>query len=215
VREPPSNGSHRLWLVRHGESSWNAQHLVQGHADWPTLTSRGLRQAHCLGRQLSSCGISALYSSDLRRATQTAAIVADRVGVEVRTDPRLRERGYGVLEGCPAAALTTAVTGLSGDRIADVDVRPVGGESLRDLFARACSFLDWLSDEHASTGRRATHLVIVAHGGMVRALRSCVLGVPIAGTTWDPVPNGSILQLCLPARPSQGALQAMVGGEGK
>jgi probable phosphoglycerate mutase len=188
-----------LWLVRHGESSWNARRLVQGHADDPRLTFRGRRQARRVARRLAAGNIATVYSSDLRRARQTAAALTRRLGIAVHTDTRLRERSYGTLEGGPSTALHPGVAGFDGQRIVDLDARPDGGESLRQLAGRSADFVAWLR-----TQSHDADVAVVTHGGMVRALRACVTGVPFEETRWDPIPNGSVLRLALPGPATAG-----------
>ena len=108
---PPS-----MWLVRHGESTWNVAGLAQGQRDQAELTSRGVRQASDAAWRFRDHPIRAIYASDLRRARQTAAAFAAVVGVPVFTDARLRERGLGALEGAPSTALIPSVTGLDSGR---------------------------------------------------------------------------------------------------
>src|SRR5580658_9581304 len=85
-----------LWLVRHGESTWNVLGLAQGQSDQARLTGLGVRQAWYVTDQLRGRRIGAVYASDLRRAVATAAPLAAALGLEVRCDPRLRERCLGV-----------------------------------------------------------------------------------------------------------------------
>src|SRR5271163_3367840 len=125
-----------LWLVRHGESTWNARGLAQGQSDQPRLTRRGARQAHYAARQLRGLPIDEVYVSDLRRAVATATPVAEVLGLDFTRDPRLRERGLGVLEGSRSVAGPAALSGVAGDRVIDPDARPPEGESLRDLYWR-------------------------------------------------------------------------------
>src|ERR1700678_1891659 len=113
-----------LWLVRHGESTWNIAGLAQGQHDQAELTERGLRQASDAAWRFRDQPIRAIYASDLRRALQTAAAFAAVVGVPVFADARLRERSLGLLEGAPSAALSPALTGLYGGRVVDPDARP-------------------------------------------------------------------------------------------
>src|SRR5580658_9426639 len=129
-----------LWLVRHGESTWNVAGLAQGQHDQAELTERGLRQASEAAWRFRDHPIRAIYASDLRRALQTAAAFAVVAGVAVFADARLRERSLGVLEGVPSVALGPAVTGLDGGRVVDPDARPAGGESVRDVYQRAAAF---------------------------------------------------------------------------
>jgi broad specificity phosphatase PhoE len=97
-----------LWLVRHGESTWNVAGLAQGQHDQAELTERGLRQASDTAWRFRDHPIRAIYASDLRRALQTAAAFVVVVGVPVFADARLRERSLGVLEGSPSTALSPA-----------------------------------------------------------------------------------------------------------
>ena len=88
-----------LLLIRHGESTWNAEGIIQGWGD-PPLSETGRAQARSLGLRLSHQeGLDALYSSTLRRARETAEIIGDLTGTSPRFDDRLREGGIGVLTG--------------------------------------------------------------------------------------------------------------------
>src|ERR1700722_14221815 len=95
-----------LVLVRHGESTWNELRLVQGQDDRATLTDLGRQQARDVAHELSSRDFDLIVSSDLRRAMETAAIIAGLLDLEVESEPTLRERGFGVAEGGPLDQLT-------------------------------------------------------------------------------------------------------------
>ena len=137
---PPS-----MWLVRHGESTWNVTGLAQGHNDEAELTERGLDQAAEAAGQFHGRTVRAIYASDLRRARQTAAAFAAVLGLPVHTDTRLRERSLGVLEGSPSITIDQSVTGLAGGLVIDPDACPPAGESVRDLYLRAAEFCDDLA----------------------------------------------------------------------
>ncbi len=195
-----------LWLVRHGESTWNIAGLAQGHDDQAELTSRGLRQAAEAAEQFRGRAVRAIYSSDLRRARQTAAAFGQVLGLPVCADARLRERGLGVLEGTPAAAIGPAVTGLDAGQVIDPDARPHGGESVRDLYARAAAFCDTLAflatDRHDDRHRVYNQLtesdedvVIVAHGGTVRVLEAYLRGIPVDEMDWRAVANAAVVHI--------------------
>src|ERR1700735_1138542 len=134
-----------LWLVRHGESTWNLAGLAQGFNDEAELTERGLRQATTAAAQFGYRPVRAIYSSDLRRAQQTAAAFAAVLGLPVHTDSRLRERCLGVLEGTAHRTISPADLGHGDGRLFDPDTRPTGGESVRDLYLRAAGFCDDLA----------------------------------------------------------------------
>ena len=189
-----SPGSHTstrpvLWLVRHGESTWNARGLAQGHDDQARLTSRGVRQARAIAVQLRDRPIRALYASDLRRALQTAAPLAGALGLTVVRDTRLRERCLGAAEGTAAASISPAISGISDGRVVNADASPDGGESLRDFYRRVARFTGDLAD----TGRDG-EVAIVAHGGTLRMLTACRQGVPVEEMTWGPLANATVLR---------------------
>jgi len=195
-------GSHNgtgqvLWLVRHGESTWNARGLAQGHDDQARLTSRGLRQARAVAIQLRDRPIRALYSSDLRRALQTAAPLASALGLTVSRDARLRERCLGLLEGTATASISPAVSGVGDGRVADPDARPDGGESLRDFYRRVAEFTDELTALRPTGGADpgwAGDVAVVAHGGTLRMMSAYRRGVPVEQMTWEPLANACIVR---------------------
>jgi broad specificity phosphatase PhoE len=169
--------------------------LVQGQADEATLTRQGRRQAQLLTHRLGGRVIESIHTSDLRRARETAAILAESLGLEARPHTSLRERSMGVLEGSPVSSLDPEATGIDGDQVVDVDAQPTGGESLAALYQRAGGFVDWLRDQPADADA-----VVVTHGGTVRMLRAYCAERPVAGMTWDTVPNGSLWRVRVPRR---------------
>ena len=90
--------SSQLVVLRHGQTAWNAEQRIQGQRDVP-LDAAGECQAQRLARALAGVGISALYSSDLQRAQQTAAPLAALIALEPVLDRGLRERSFGSFEG--------------------------------------------------------------------------------------------------------------------
>ena len=183
-----------LWLVRHGETTWNSLGLAQGHRDEAVLTPLGLVQAEAVAGQLRDQPIRALYSSDLRRARQTAAPLASVLRLPVIYDARLRERSLGSLEGGASADLSAADTGLREGRVADPDARPAGGESLRDLYWRVAAFTGDITQSLLSGD-----VAVIAHGGTLRVLRAHLGCTPVERMRWDPVANGCILRFTLPS----------------
>jgi 2,3-bisphosphoglycerate-dependent phosphoglycerate mutase len=186
-----------LWLVRHGETTWNARGLAQGHRDEAVLTRRGVRQAWAIAGYLCGQPIRTLYSSDLRRAMQTAAPAASLFGLPVIRDARLRERCLGIREGGPSAAISAADTGLREGRVANPDTRPSGGESLRDFYRRVAAFASDIIQAPLPGDA-----VIITHGGTLRMLRACLASVPVERMSWGPVANGCIVRLVVPAGPA-------------
>ncbi len=101
----------RLVLLRHGATAWNLQERAQGHADVP-LDETGRAQAAAVAPYLASLGPAAIWSSDLSRAAETAALVAAATGTEVKYDARLREYDVGAREGLTRAEAAERLPGL-------------------------------------------------------------------------------------------------------
>jgi probable phosphoglycerate mutase len=212
LRSPPDTAP-ALWLVRHGESTWNVAGLAQGHHDQAELTARGMRQASDAARRFRDHPVRAIYASDLRRARQTAAAFAAVAGLPVFADARLRERKLGLLEGAPSAALSPLATGLDDGRVVDPDARPAGGESVRDMYQRAAAFCGDLVTTISDDGG-AGDVVVVAHGGTVRVLTAYLHGVPPDQMSWGPVENATVVHIpdfpARLARPASAHPQALL-----
>ena len=182
-----------IWLVRHGETTWNAMGWVQGQIDGARLTRKGRLQARQVADRLAEEPIRAVYSSDLYRARRMATVTARRLGCEVHTDHRLRERCFGIAEGVPSTSISVAVTGIRDGQVVDEHARPPGGESLYDVHQRCSAFLHQLLGQHEDGDA-----VVVAHGGSIRMLRSLAADTELRGLPWDTVPNAGIFRLGLP-----------------
>ena len=153
----------RLVLIRHGESEGNRDRLFTHTPEVP-LTDAGRAQVRAAAEWVAAARYRpvAIVSSPFLRARQTAAIVADRLGLVVRVEEDLREQSYGELAGQPYAALRDA---------SDYDPerywlwRPPGGETLVEVAARAGPALD-----RVAAGARGNDVVVVSHGGVMMAL---------------------------------------------
>ena len=195
-----------LWLVRHGETDWNASGLAQGHRDQARLTPRGIRQAWAVVGQLCDRPICALYASDLHRAMETVAPLAAVLRLAVTRDTRLRERCLGTLEGTDAAAISPVVSGLRANHVVDPDAAPPGGESIRDLYRRVAGFADDLAAGRLpglGGATQAGDVAVVAHGGTLRVLNAYLHRVPVERMRWEPLANGTILRSAA-SRPTRG-----------
>lgn len=164
----------QVYLVRHGETVWNAERRIQGQSDSP-LTEKGEQQAWQVGERVKHLGITHIIASDLGRKTRrTAEIIADACGCSVTLDPRLRELNMGVLEKRPLDGLTaeeeqwraTLVNGTEGGRIPE-------GESMTEMATRMHAALNACLDLPA--GSRP---LLVSHGMALGALVSTILGLP-------------------------------------
>jgi probable phosphoglycerate mutase len=174
----------RLWLVRNAESTWDQAGLVQGHHD-PPLSDRGREQAaRCARHIAANLRPEAIYASDLRRALETAAPIAELLDLEVHVEPALRERSLGDAEGTPSRLLGADRSGIDGGRVVDADAAPPGGESVRQLYERAVSCAARLLSAHRGD------LVLVCHGGIVRVLLGWFRGEALDEFEWSHIENG-------------------------
>ena len=182
-----------LWFVRHGESTWNASGVVQGQANGPMLTPKGRAEAMHIAGRLADATITAIYTSDLQRAQETAEIVGRALQMVPQSDAALRERHFGRAQGRPHGELPAAASGIEIDRVVDADARPAEGESLTELYERVAAFIDEL-------GMRAPKgdVLVVTHGGVIRVAQAYCNGIPAAAMAWGPVPNASVRGLSRP-----------------
>jgi len=180
----------RVVAIRHGETAWNVDTRIQGQLDI-ALNDTGLWQARRLARALADEGITALYSSDLQRARQTADAVALQVGLEVVTDTGLRERGFGRFEGHTWAEIEQQWPQESERwRRRDPDFGPEGGEMLRDFYERCVATATRLVQRHPGGV-----VALVAHGGVLDCLHRAATRVDLrAPRSWQ-LGNASINRL--------------------
>ena len=163
------------YLVRHGETEWNAQGRVQGQTDVP-LSDVGRKQAAGTAARLASCDFGAVYTSDLARAQETARIMVAALKngpLEIRPRESLREIAGGVLEGSVWNAVRSSMGELR-DFSHDLDLKPEGGESFRELLDRLGGFARELEASHPDED-----VLVVGHGGSLRALAVMLLGLPV------------------------------------
>ncbi len=163
----------QVYLVRHGETQWNAERRIQGQSDSP-LTAKGEEQARQVGKRARTLGITHIIASDLGRTRRTAEIIAQACGCDVTVDARLRELDMGVLEKRLIDTLTeeeeawrrTLVNGTEAGRIPE-------GESMLELSERMHAALAACLD--LPEGSRP---LLVSHGMALGCLVSTILGLP-------------------------------------
>lgn len=172
MSEQAGAGLRTLVLLRHGETTWNAAHRIQGQVDSP-LSERGRAQAARVAPELVRFAPVALWSSDLQRAAHTGQAVGRLVGVDVRHDPRLREFALGEREGTTHEAYAAAHPDEYDDFVTGRWSSVPGAEPLSAVRARIEECLADLADLLAP-GQCA---VAVAHGAALRvAVEALVQG---------------------------------------
>lgn len=179
----------QLFLVRHGESEGNRDKMFTGHGDYG-ITALGHAQAEAVARALCEPAPTAVYSSDLRRAMQTATPLAARVGLTLQTWASLRERDMGSFVGMTFAQVQREhPDGWQALVSRDPAYTPPGGESHDALAVRVAAALEELRALHPE-GR----VVVVSHGVAIHHMLRHLLGMPSQGVVFQ-VDNASIQRI--------------------
>lgn len=155
----------RVIFIRPGETDWNRDLRYQGWVAIP-LNAYGQRQAQRLANYIRNIGVAALYTSDLKRASETAALLAEKLGSEPVTDKRLRERDIGKWQGLTQKEMQTWYPDEYAQFVADPDTyRVPEGESRKDVRERIlAAFNDYLSADKGET------IAILSHSTAINAL---------------------------------------------
>jgi probable phosphoglycerate mutase len=172
-----------LVVLRHGRTAWNAERRFQGHLD-PPLDDVGRVQAYEVAGMIAGLEPDLLVSSDAARCVQTAEKIAAICGLELHSDPRLRERSLGHWEGLTRAEVAAAYPDEYADWIAGRDVSRRGGETRGQVAARAMAAVSDLPE--------STTAVLVTHSATALSLCTALLQldqhvrvlVPLANCHW-------------------------------
>jgi broad specificity phosphatase PhoE len=176
-----------LLLARHGQTDSNRSRRLMGQFDMP-MNLAGRQEAASLAARLRESRIDALYSSDLARAMETARIVATAVGIEPVPLAELRELDVGTAVGKTREELRLECPELFSE--AWMDTPFPGGESYAQLTERVGHALCELLARHEEK-----IVVVIAHGGTIRAGVAALTGIPLVRLIGLTVANGSITQL--------------------
>ncbi|MCX6463097.1 MAG: histidine phosphatase family protein [Pseudonocardiales bacterium] len=166
-----------LVLLRHGQTDYNATGRMQGHLD-SHLTPEGVAQAERVAPEIARLKPHRIISSDLRRAADTADVVAAACGVPVEVDARLRETHLGDWQGRTVADIETSWPGAIATWRSDPAWAPPGGESRVEVVRRCTPVVEELDDALAEESEAST-AVLVAHGGMIAGVVCGLLGMAI------------------------------------
>lgn len=170
-------------LVRHGQTDWNLEGRYQGQSDVP-LNQHGHAQAASLVERLAGQAFSAVYSSDLLRAHQTAEPIARTLGLSIQFDPRLREINQGEWEGVLVDDIKARYAELWSQRTVDpASVRPPGGETVAEVAERVYAALDDIARLFPTE-----RVLIVSHGLSIAATICRGRDIPI-GQAYTVIPD--------------------------
>lgn len=179
----------KLCLIRHGETAWNAERRLQGHTDTP-LNPKGVLQARQMAQALKdiNLGFDVLYTSDLKRAADTANAVVELFGVEAQVDSALRERNFGALQGLSITEAPLLRPDIWQAHIArDLDHDLEGGESIQQFSLRVRNALDGIQKRHAGKT-----ILVVSHGGTLDMMYRIASNQSLSAQRIVSVPNASL-----------------------
>jgi alpha-ribazole phosphatase len=173
----------QLCLIRHGQTDWNLEGRYQGQSDVP-LNEKGFEQARSLVGQLDGRSFAAIFSSDLMRARQTAEHIAKDLGLTVQIEPRLREINQGEWEGVLVDDIKARYAEIWSQRTMDpANVRPPGGETVREVAERVSAALDDISRLFPNG-----QVLIVSHGLSIATAICRDKGIPV-GQAYTVIPE--------------------------
>lgn len=181
----------KFYFVRHGKTDWNDLKKIQGMSN-PALNESGRKQAHGIGGMLLEKGtvITAVYTSPLLRARESAEIIAGMLSLPVKCTEALREIDMGVWEGMTLPEVQKTYPAgfrywLESRRYSS----PFGGESYQDLLMRA------LAAVREIAAKETGNVLIVAHSAVIMALRCYAAGADFQDVTDFVIENGEVTEI--------------------
>lgn len=180
----------KIWLARHGETDWNVRLLMQGTTD-TELNENGLAQAARLGEAMAGKGIVRVYTSTLRRASRTAQIVADCLGVPCEVREGLHELALGSWEGRVFAQICEEEPEVTARWKTDKRfARPPQGETYQELLERFVPAIVRIAREAEGD------VMVVSHNGSIRAFLAELHQTPFETMGADyPTPNAGAIEV--------------------
>lgn len=175
----------KIWLCRHGQTDLNKKKLMQGRVDEP-LNETGRAQAASAAEQVKGVKFDAVYASPLDRAIETATIVAGVDRSAVITDARIIETEFGKHDRKSYYAMGIPMTLYWA--LPEVFPAPKTVETVASMVARSRSFLQELQDKEYE------NVLVVCHGGIIRALSGCLEGRK-NGIKWRPKPKNTEVRM--------------------
>jgi probable phosphoglycerate mutase len=173
-KRPVESGGMRLYFARHGESEANLRHIISNRELPHGLTHKGRLQAGALARRLEAAAITCIYTSPVPRALETAAILANRLGIEYKVEQALREYDCGVAEGRSDEDTWRMWQELREAWLVHQrwEERIEGGESFNDLRERLLPFIEALIGRYRET---EAGVLCISHGGLYTMMLPLVL----------------------------------------
>jgi len=195
-----------IWFIRHGETLWNRERRMQGWQDI-ALNDTGRQQAALLAARIAveaaSAPFTALYSSPLTRALETARPIAERLGLPILPEPDLRERCFGVLEGIPLDDIERLAPKAAAAWQRRNPLEPLeGGESLGQFQTRIIAASEAIARRHPGA-----RVLAVTHGGALDVIWRAANQVDLTAPRTAPLLNASINRISIDASKNHWQMQ--------
>ncbi len=156
-----------IYIVRHGQTEWNKNGIIQGHSDVP-LNEQGIKDAKVIKEKLKDVNFDIVFSSPLKRAYQTAQIITSN---EIKVDERLIERYNGVYDGKHKDEIFKSINFSNDEECSKYNI-----ELEKDIKHRLTDFLTTIKQEVSNKD-----ILIVAHAGVILNIRIIIEGMPKSG----------------------------------
>mgnify|MGYP000040504373 CR=1 FL=1 len=177
----------KVYLVRHGETEWNASSKVQGNMD-TELNDKGIKQAELVALRLAKENIDVLYTSSLKRAKATAEMIGKQIKLEVNELHEFREICLGPWEGLTLKEINESYTEhYRIYRESPSDFNMPGAETFLQVSERFCNAIN-----NITTQNKDKNIVIVSHGAAIKAAIITILGIDIVHYNKFRIDNASI-----------------------
>ncbi len=161
-----------IYLVRHGQTDWNRKKIIQGWINDIPLNETGRKQAFTLAKYFSNKHLAYIVSSPIKRAHQTAKIVAHRKNIKILTDKNFKEINYGIWSGKKGSEIEKLYPEQWKEFISTPeDFRFQEGESLEEFYSRVIDGLEKLKNEN--------DVLVVTHVNPIRIILSHILSIPV------------------------------------
>ncbi len=180
-----------IYFVRHGQDEDNAAGLLNGRRD-DDLTDYGRQKALETARKLKEQGIKTIYSSPLKRAQQTAHIIAGELRVNrIMIEPHLTERDFGVATGYPVAEMAKFASQTLSDNKFTYPLDTPQAETFPKAYQRAAALLEKIKQQYPEQ-----NVLLVSHGEFGKMLRAAAQGISWQDGVKSPyIENGEIIKL--------------------
>jgi len=180
----------KLYLLRHGETDWNQKSIFQGQTDID-LNQSGQNDARKAVEIFKDLKLNQIYSSDLKRAQNTAIMISEDKNMEIKVDKQLREISFGDWEGLKFKEIKDQFPKMIVDWQKDpLHYSPPAGENLIDFKKRIVNFFKKMIQKN-----KGDKILVVTHGGVIKVYLTAILSIDPKNFWQFQIDNGSLTEI--------------------